>query len=286
MNAVPAGPEAGHRRRHRPVHPVHRLHRRRDHRQDQGTSAETPVRRSSTRRRRPPSCSDRPVPHDRPVRARKIPGALLLSILITTIIAILVGVTADPDARSSSTPDFSTLGQFDVTDVFRTSAPSTAVLTIFAIMLTDFFDTMGTVTADQRAGRPHRRGRSRAARRSHPAGRLRRPRPLGGVAGISSNTSYIESAAGVAEGGRTGFTSVVTGPALPGRHPADAAGRRSSRTSRPAPVLVLVGFLMFELIKDIDVTDLEEGFPALLDDDPDAPDLQTSPSASAPAFVA
>ena len=68
----------------------------------------------------------------------------------------------------------------------------------------------------------------------------------------------------MAEGGRTGFASVVTGRALPGRDPPDPAGRPRARTSATGPVLVFVGFLMVRLIKDIDFTRLEEGFPALL----------------------
>ena len=85
----------------------------------------------------------------------------------------------------------------------------------------------------------------------------------GGAAGISSNTSYIESAAGVAEGGRTGLTSVVTGvlfllavfvTPLANLVPFAATG----------PVLVVVGYLMATMIKDIDFADVEEGLPALL----------------------
>ncbi len=85
----------------------------------------------------------------------------------------------------------------------------------------------------------------------------------GGAAGISSNTSYIESAAGVAEGGRTGVTAIVVGvlflfmilfSPLVALVPFQAT----------APVLILVGFLMTSLIKDIDFSDFEEGFPALL----------------------
>ena len=81
--------------------------------------------------------------------------------------------------------------------------------------------------------------------------------------GISSNTSYIESAAGVAEGGRTGLTAIVVGvlflfmiflSPLVALVPFQAT----------APVLILVGFLMCSLIKDIDFLDFEEGFPALL----------------------
>jgi AGZA family xanthine/uracil permease-like MFS transporter len=85
----------------------------------------------------------------------------------------------------------------------------------------------------------------------------------GGAAGISSNTSYIESAAGVAEGGRTGFTSLVTGVLF-----LLAIFLTPLATLVPfvatAPVLVVVGFLMVALIKDIDFSDIEEGMPALL----------------------
>ena len=85
----------------------------------------------------------------------------------------------------------------------------------------------------------------------------------GGLGGVSSNTTYIESAAGVAEGGRTGFTSVVTGvlfllaivlSPIALIVPAQAT----------APALVLVGYLMFMQIKDIPVGDVEDGLPALL----------------------
>jgi AGZA family xanthine/uracil permease-like MFS transporter len=137
-----------------------------------------------------------------------------------------------------------------------------ALLTIFAIMLSDFFDTMGTVT-----------GVAAEAGLTDEQGRVPGIGPVllvdslgavaGGAAGISSNTTYIESAAGVAEGGRTGFTSVVVGvlflvailaAPLVQLIPFVATG----------PVLVLVGYLMFVLIRDVPVTDVEEGIPALL----------------------
>ena len=77
----------------------------------------------------------------------KVRGALIISILVTTIVALIVGVDDDPDRRSSATPSFATLGQFDLDQrLHEARAVLAAVLTIFAIMLTDFFDTMGTVT--------------------------------------------------------------------------------------------------------------------------------------------
>ncbi|HEX7098745.1 MAG TPA: NCS2 family permease [Acidimicrobiia bacterium] len=193
--------------------------------------------------------------------SRKVKGALILSILITTVIAHLMGVASLPDTWTA-TPSFATLGQFDLGEVFSALGFVAALLTIFAFMLTDFFDTMGTATAIvEQAGLVDEDGKipnigpllivdSAGA-------------ALGGLAGVSSNTSYIESAAGVAEGGRTGLTSVTVGVLfLLAIFLSPLAGLVPSQAT--APVLILVGFLMCSLIKDIDFDDIEEGLPALL----------------------
>ena len=193
--------------------------------------------------------------------ARKVPAALLISILVTTLVAIAVGVQPLPTSFVA-TPDFSTIGAFDLGNVFNQLGLLAAVLTIFSFMLTDFFDTMGTATAISEqaglvdeSGQPENVGRILLVDSVGAA--------LGGAAGISSNTSYIESAAGVAEGGRTGFASVVTGvlflvaillSPLAGVVPYVATG----------PVLVFIGFLMVGMVRDIDFSDVEDGFPALL----------------------
>jgi len=192
---------------------------------------------------------------------RRVPAALVLSIVITSVLALLVGVTSVP-ANLLRAPDFSTLGAFDLTAVFTTLGPLAAVLTIFTIMLADFFDTMGTATAiTEQAGLTTEDGQVPGIGRVLLVDSV--AAVAGGAAGISSNTSYIESAAGVAEGGRTGFTSVVVSvlfvvvivlSPLVALVPFQAT----------APVLILVGFLMTTLIRDIDFTDFEEGFPALL----------------------
>jgi AGZA family xanthine/uracil permease-like MFS transporter len=192
---------------------------------------------------------------------RRVPGALLISILVTTIVALLAGVQKLP-TTFTVTPDFSTLGKFDLTNVFSTLGALAAILTIFSFMLTDFFDTMGTATAiGEQAGLTDEEGHVEGIGRILLVDSV--AAAAGGLAGISSNTSYIESAAGVAEGGRTGFTSVVTGvlfliaiilSPLAVLVPYQATG----------PVLVFVGFLMVSLIKDIDFNDVEEGLPALL----------------------
>ena len=98
-------------------------------------------------------------------------------------------------------PGFSTLGHSDVTEVWNILGILTAALAIFAIMLTDFFDTMGTVTAiAEQAGLTTPEGRVPGINRVLIVDSV--AAAAGGAAGISSNTSYIESAAGVAEGGK------------------------------------------------------------------------------------
>ena len=191
----------------------------------------------------------------------KIRAALVISILVTTIVALVAGVTKVPDTLTV-TPSFSTLGNFDLGNVFSKLGLITALLTIFAIMLSDFFDTMGTVT-----GVAEEAGLAEADGSVPGIGRVLIVDSVaaiaGGVAGISSNTTYIESAAGVAEGGKTGFASVVTGILfLLAIFLSPLAGIIPSQAT--APALVLVGYLMFTLIKDVNVADVEDGLPALL----------------------
>jgi AGZA family xanthine/uracil permease-like MFS transporter len=172
-----------------------------------------------------------------------------------------MGVALWPETLTAS-PSFDTLGEFDLGNVFTQLGFVAAALTIFSFMLTDFFDTMGTATAIVEQAELEEEDGSIPG-----IGKLLFVDSIGaaagGAAGVSSNTSYIESSAGVAEGGRTGLTSVVVGilflvaiflSPLATMVPAQAT----------APVLILVGFLMTGLIKGIDFGDFEEGFPALL----------------------
>ncbi len=193
--------------------------------------------------------------------AMKLRAALIISIAVTTIIAVLAGVQTIP-SNLAVTPSFATLGQFSLTEPFEKLGVLTAILVIFTIMLTDFFDTMGTATGVIAEG-----GLARPDGSIPGIGRILLVDSLaavaGGAGGVSSNTTFIESAAGVADGARTGFASVVTGvlfllaiflSPLALLVPAAAT----------APVLVLVGYLMFTLVKDIPFDDFEEGLPALL----------------------
>jgi AGZA family xanthine/uracil permease-like MFS transporter len=216
---------------------------------------------------------------------KKIKGAILIGIVVATAAAIAIesafkigplfnGATGAVNPKGwnlnvpampseiIATPDFSLFGQFNLLGGFDRVPLVTAILLVFTLLLSDFFDTVGTVTAighesgliDDEGNVPNNNKilfvDSLAA-------------VAGGAGSISSNTSYIESAAGVGEGARTGLASVVTGvmfllttflAPLVAVIPYEAA----------TPALVIVGFLMMTQIRNIDWDDMGIALPAFL----------------------
>ncbi|MFM9049578.1 MAG: NCS2 family permease [Actinomycetota bacterium] len=216
---------------------------------------------------------------------RKVRGAILIGILATTIIAIIMetvfkigpktgadGSLANPTGWGLNVPavpttwvqatDLGLLGQFNLFGSFQIIGVVAALLAIFSLMLSDFFDTMGTAfglateadLVDKDGEIPHFQSilvvDSLAA-------------AAGGAASVSTNTSYIESASGIGDGARTGIASLVTGALflvamlispIVTVIPYEAA----------APALVVVGALMMMQIRHIDFSDLAIGIPAFL----------------------
>ena len=196
--------------------------------------------------------------------ALKVKGALIISIAVTTVLAIVTGVQAIPTEYVLA-PDFSTLGLGlqDLPGIFTIEAGVlAAILAIFTIMLSDFFDTMGTVTGvAAEAGLTEEDGTVPGVGRVLLVDGL--AAAVGGAAGVSSNTTYIESAAGVGDGGRTGLTAVVVGLLfLAAIFLAPVV--QIIPLVATAPALVLVGYIMFTQVGEIDVRDIYIGLPALL----------------------
>ena len=207
--------------------------------------------------------------------ARRIKGALLIGILGTTLFAILVneafeggrlyratpGVARLP-RTIVSTPDFSLIGQVDLGGSFVTLGAIAAVLAIFTIMLADFFDTMGTVIGlGGEAGFLDSEGRLPGIHRVLLVDSL--AAAVGGLFSASSNTTYIESASGISEGGRTGLTSVVVGVLfLLALFLSPLAGVIPPQAT--APALVIVGFLMMTLVRQIPWNDYDLAIPSFL----------------------
>jgi AGZA family xanthine/uracil permease-like MFS transporter len=216
---------------------------------------------------------------------KNVRGAILYGIVGATVLAIvieaIVGVGSQTDATGLlinprgwglnvpsvpntlvDLPDFGLLGRFSLLGSFSAIGVVSAALLVFTLLLADFFDTMGTMVAigaeaellDEQGNPPNMRRiliiDSLAA-------------AAGGLGSVSSNTAYVESASGVAEGARTGFSAVVTGvlfllatflAPLVQIVPYEAA----------TPALVVVGFLMMQQVKDIEWDDLEIAIPAFL----------------------
>jgi adenine/guanine/hypoxanthine permease len=216
--------------------------------------------------------------------ARRVRGAILLSIIATTIFAIIVNAIADvpprvdaagkvtptgwgltvprlPDSLVGS-PDFGLLGHFSLGGGFAAAGVLVAALFVFTLMLSDFFDTMGTVIGvGNEGGLLDRDGRLPGVGNVLLVDSL--AAAAGGAASCSSNTTYIESAAGVGEGARTGLASVVTAllfvialflTPLVEVVPYEAA----------SPVLVVVGFLLMVQVRDIPWGDVDLALPAFL----------------------
>lgn len=214
---------------------------------------------------------------------RKVKGAILISIAVTTVVAIIVekvaevgptftadgvnpkgwnlNVPALPD-KVVDVPDFGIIGNFNLLGSWENAGVVTVVLLVFTLLLADFFDTMGTMTAiGAEAGLLDDEGNPPNTKRILIVDSI--AAAAGGAASVSSNTSYIESATGVGEGARTGLASVVTGvlfllatlfAPLVDIIPNEAA----------VPALVLVGFLMMQQVRGIDWDDLEIAIPAFL----------------------
>jgi len=215
---------------------------------------------------------------------KKVKGALLIGIAVATVAAIAVEsafkigpnfVAPDkvnpkgwglnvPSVPSDfiSTPDFGLLGHFSLFGSFSRISAVAAILIVFTLLLSDFFDTVGTVTAiGHESGLIDSQGNIPNNDRILLVDSL--AAVAGGAGSISSNTSYIESASGVGEGARTGLASVITGvlfllttflAPLVAVIPYEAA----------TPALVIVGFLMMTQIKGIDWADYGIAIPAFL----------------------
>ncbi|KKM11512.1 guanine permease [Clostridiales bacterium PH28_bin88] len=193
---------------------------------------------------------------------KKVKGSLLLGILITTIIGIPMGVTDVSNFKLVSMPPpvGETFGAFTIG--FKEVFTFGIIPIIFAFTFVDMFDTIGTlVGVSSKAGMLDEKGHLPKANRallSDSLGTI-----FGAVMGTSTVTTYVESASGVAEGGRTGLTAlVVSGLFLLSLFFAPLVGIVPSAAT--APVLIIVGIFMMEPVMRIDFTDYLEAIPAFL----------------------
>ncbi|NLO26049.1 MAG: NCS2 family permease [Clostridiales bacterium] len=191
--------------------------------------------------------------------ARKVKGALLISILVTSLTGMIFGIVPWPEGIVSPPPSLSPiLFKMD----FKAALNFGLIPIIFTFTFVDLFDTLGTlVGVASKANMLDKDGKLPRINRAlavDAVGTI-----AGAALGTSTVTTYVESASGVAEGGRTGLTSLVTGvlfllalffspivTAIPGQ--------------ATAPALILVGLFMMEPVLKIDLSDYTEAIPAFL----------------------
>jgi AGZA family xanthine/uracil permease-like MFS transporter len=204
--------------------------------------------------------------------ARNVRGAILIGIVFGTVVATVINIVwghkaiwpngiAQWPAAVTAAPDFALIGNFNF-DVFSVLSFWTAVAAIVSVMLSDFFDTMGTaVGLGKEAGLLDAEGRLPGMKRVLFVDGV--AAAVGGATSSSSNTTYIESGAGIGDGGRTGLTAVVVGvlfllamffSPIAGIVPPEAT----------APALIIVAYFMMRAVGDIDWRDAAIGIPALL----------------------
>jgi adenine/guanine/hypoxanthine permease len=190
--------------------------------------------------------------------ARRNPLAFLAGIFMVTAAAVAAG-RVDVPARLLSVPDFeSVFLKLDVWGALRWAL----VPAIVSVMFTDLFDSLSTlIGVAQASNMLDKHGNPVNLKQGLIVDAFA---TLGaGLFGTSSGTAYIESAAGIGAGGRTGLTSVVTALCfLPCFFVAPLAGMVPAYAT--APVLILIGAAMFKSVTVIDFTRLEDGLPAFL----------------------
>ena len=204
--------------------------------------------------------------------ALRIKGDILWGILVATVAALLFGVTKLPGAVvaplnfSTFWAPFQTVtsGSFTGMAFVEVLITPALLLFVFSTMLSDFFDTMGTVISiGEQAGYVDSEGNVPGIRNILMVDSV--AAAVGGLFGASSITTYIESASGVAEGGRTGVTPIVVGVlfALCAFF-SPIIGMIGSAEAITAGALIVVGFLMMESVREIPWTNFEEAMPAFL----------------------
>lgn len=189
----------------------------------------------------------------------RVPGAILIGIILTTIVGIPFGVTKIPEGfKAVSLPEAPLFWKFDFSQVLTLKF----FTVFFTFLFVDIFDTIGTlVGVTTEAGLTDKDGNIPKVKQALLADAV--GTVAGAVLGTSTVTSFVESSSGVAAGGRTGLSSVVTAILFV------LALFLSPLfllvpSAATAPALIFVGFLMMKAVVGIDFEDLTEGIPCFI----------------------
>lgn len=187
----------------------------------------------------------------------KVRGALLIGIIATSVIGVFMGITQF-DGIVSTPPSLEPIMfQFDFENIFTKEM----IVVVFTFLFVDMFDTIGTLVGVSAKAGMLKDGKIPNAKKAFMADAI--GTTLGAMLGTSTVTTYVESASGVGEGGRSGLTSFVTAVCF-ALSLFFAPLFLSIPGAATAPVLVLVGVMMMTSVKSIDFDDFSEAIPAFL----------------------
>lgn len=190
--------------------------------------------------------------------AKKVPGALLIGILATTVIGIPMGLTVCDKIISSPESIEPIFCKFEWNKVFTLDM----LIVVFTFLFIDIFDTMGTlIGVCTKANLVDKNGKVERINQAFMADSI--TTTAGAMLGTSTTTTYAESAAGVDQGGRSGLTAFAVAGCFTVALLFSPLFL-SIPASATAPVLIIVGLLMIEPIKKIDFEDLTEAIPAFI----------------------
>ena len=190
--------------------------------------------------------------------ARNIPGAILIGVIITMLIGIPMGVTEFQGVFSKPESIAPIFCKFEFDKIFSLDM----LVVVFTFFFIDMFDTVGTlVGVCTKAGMVDEKGNISRIKQAFMADSI--ATTVGAMLGTSTTTTYVESAAGVAQGGRSGLTALVVAICF-----AVALLFSPLFLSIPsaatAPALIIVGLLMMEPVKNIPFSDFSESIPAFI----------------------
>jgi len=189
---------------------------------------------------------------------KKVKGALLIGIIATAIVGIPMGITSFAGIMDSPPSPAPLFFKFDFSQVFTFNM----LIVVFTFLFVDVFDTVGTlIGVCSKANMLDANGQIPNVKKAFYADAM--GTLSGAVFGTSAVTTYVESAAGVSEGGRTGMTALVTAGCF-ALAIFFAPLFLSIPSAATAPVLILVGLMMLEPIKDINLEDFSESIPAFI----------------------
>ena len=189
----------------------------------------------------------------------KIPGAILIGIIVTTVIGIPFGVTTVPENfKPFSTPATPYLFKFEWANALTLKF----FVVLVTFLFTDLFDTLGTLMGvAEQANLKDEKGNIKNVKSALMADSI--GTVAGACLGTSTVTSFVESTSGVAAGAKTGFASVVTAVMFLAAlflNPLFAL----IPAAATAPALIFVGYLMMQSVKSIEFSDPTEGIPAFV----------------------